>query len=53
MFAIVKSGGKQYKVGKNSVIKVEKIDGERGAKIQFDQILMIGEDSKPSFIGTP
>lgn len=53
MFAIVKSGGKQYKVGKNSIIKVEKIDGERGAKIQFDQILMIGEDSKPSFIGTP
>lgn len=53
MFAIVKSGGKQYKVGRNSVIKVEKIDGERGAKIQFDQILMIGEDSKPSFIGTP
>lgn len=53
MFAIVKSGGKQYKVGKNSIIKVEKIDGERGVKIQFDQILMIGEDSKPSFIGTP
>ncbi|WP_367364486.1 50S ribosomal protein L21 [Candidatus Tisiphia endosymbiont of Nedyus quadrimaculatus] len=53
MFAIVKSGGKQYKVGRNSVIKVEKIDGERGSKIQFDQILMIGEDSKPSFIGTP
>ncbi|MCC8400075.1 MAG: 50S ribosomal protein L21 [Rickettsia endosymbiont of Culicoides impunctatus] len=53
MFAIVKAGGKQYKVGKNSVIKIEKIDGERGAKIQLDQVLMIGEDFKPSFIGTP
>ncbi|KAJ6645078.1 Aspartokinase [Pseudolycoriella hygida] len=53
MFAIVKAGGKQYKVGKNTVIKIEKIDGERGAKIQLDQVLMIGEDFKPSFIGTP
>ncbi|WP_250311399.1 50S ribosomal protein L21 [Rickettsia endosymbiont of Oedothorax gibbosus] len=53
MFAIVKAGGKQYKVGKNSVIKIERIDGDRGAKVQLDQVLMIGEDSKPSFIGTP
>ncbi len=53
MFAVIKAGGKQYKVGRNSIIKVEKIDGERGLKIQFDQILVIGEDSKPCFIGTP
>lgn len=53
MFAVIKAGGKQYKVGKNSVIKVEKIDGEKGATIQLDQVLMLGEDSKPSFIGTP
>jgi large subunit ribosomal protein L21 len=53
MFAVVKAGGKQYKVGKNSVIKVEKIDGEMGSKIQLDQVLMIGEDSRPCFIGTP
>ena len=52
MFAVIKAGGKQYKVDRNSVIKVEKIDGELGSKIQFDQILMIGEYSKPSFIGT-
>lgn len=53
MFAIIKTGGKQYKVGKNSVIKIEKIEGEKGSKIHLDQILIIGEDSKPSFIGTP
>ncbi|XVN42067.1 MAG: 50S ribosomal protein L21 [Candidatus Rickettsia vulgarisii] len=53
MFAVVKTGGKQYKVGKDSVIKVEKIDGEKGSKVELNQILMIGEDSKPSFIGTP
>ncbi|MFY9590214.1 50S ribosomal protein L21 [Rickettsia endosymbiont of Halotydeus destructor] len=53
MFAVIKAGGKQYKVGANSVIKVEKIEGELGSKIQLDQVLMLGENSKPSFIGTP
>ena len=53
MFAVIRTGGKQYKVGKNSIIKIEKIDGEPGAKIEFNQILMMGESSKPSFIGTP
>ncbi len=53
MFAVVKTGGKQYKVAKNSIIKVEKIEGTLGSKIELDQILMLGESSKPSFIGTP
>lgn len=53
MFAVIKAGGKQYKVDRNSVIKVEKIEGELGSKIQLDQVLMLGEFSKPSFIGTP
>ena len=53
MFAIVKTGGKQYKVEKNSVIEVEKIEGQTGSKVQLDEVLMIGESSKASFIGTP
>jgi large subunit ribosomal protein L21 len=53
MFAVIQTGGKQYKVAKNSVIKIEKIEGAPGAKIEFNQILMIGEDSKASVIGTP
>jgi len=53
MFAVIEAGGKQYKVRPNSVIKIEKVKGEKGATILFDRILMIGEDSKPSFIGTP
>jgi large subunit ribosomal protein L21 len=53
MFAVVKTGGKQYKVAKDSVIKVEKIEGTLGSKIELDQVLMLGESSKPSFIGTP
>lgn len=53
MFAVLKTGGKQYKVAKNSVIKVEKIEGSLGSKIELDEILMLGESSKASFIGTP
>jgi large subunit ribosomal protein L21 len=53
MFAVVKTGGKQYKVAKDSVIKVEKIEGLLGSKIELDQVLMLGESSKASFIGTP
>jgi large subunit ribosomal protein L21 len=53
MFAVIQTGGKQYKVAKNMVIKVEKIKGEQGSKVELSQVLMIGESSKPSFIGTP
>jgi large subunit ribosomal protein L21 len=53
MFAVINTGGKQYKVKRNMVIKVEKLDGDQGSKIEFKDILMIGENSKPSFIGTP
>jgi len=53
MFAVVKTGGKQYKVAKNSFIKVEKIEGAMGSHIELDQVLMLGESSKASFVGTP
>lgn len=53
MFAVVKTGGRQYKVEKDSVIRVEKIEGDLGSKIELDQVLMLGEASKASFIGTP
>ena len=53
MFAVVKTGGKQYKVAKNSIIKVEKIEGQLGSKIELNEVLLVGEYSKPSFIGTP
>ena len=50
MFAVVKTGGKQYKVARDSIIKVEKIEGQLGSKIELDQVLMLGESSKASFI---
>lgn len=53
MFAVIKTGGKQYKVSENSIIKIDKIEGEPGKNIHFTEISMMGEMSKPSFIGTP
>lgn len=46
MFAVIKTGGKQYKVSKGDVIKVEKLDADK--KVSFDEVLMV--DDK---IGTP
>lgn len=48
MFAVVETGGKQYKVAANDVIKVEKLAGEAGATITLDRVLMV--DGK---LGTP
>ena len=53
MFAVIKTGGKQYKVTKNYVLRVEKLEGEPGSHVEFDHVLMIGEASKPSIIGCP
>ena len=45
MFAVIKTGGKQYKVSEGDVIIAEKIDGDVGAKVDFD-VLMAGEAGK-------
>ena len=43
MFAVVSTGGKQYKVAKGDVIQVEKIDQKLGESVTLDKVLMIGE----------
>ncbi|WP_350059039.1 50S ribosomal protein L21 [Nisaea sp.] len=43
MFAVVKTGGKQYKVAPNDVIKVEKLSGDAGSSIDLADVLMLGE----------
>ncbi len=43
MFAVIRSGGKQYKVAPDDVIKVEKLAAEVGANVAFDEVLMLGE----------
>ena len=52
MFAVIRTGGKQYKVAKDDVISVEKLAGEPGAAIEFGEVLMIGEGAE-IVTGTP
>src|SRR5262245_33202233 len=51
-FAVIKTGGKQYKVAKNDVILVEKLEVEAGADVTFNEILMVGEDANLK-VGAP
>lgn len=51
MYAVIKTGGKQYRVTTNDVIEVEKLDGEPGDMLTFDQVLMVGGDAPR--IGAP
>jgi large subunit ribosomal protein L21 len=44
MFAVVKTGGKQYRVAKDDVLAVEKLAAEPGATVRFEEILMLGGD---------
>ena len=52
MYAVLKTGGKQYKVSQNDVIIVERLSGESGSKIDLDKVLMIGEGENTT-VGTP
>jgi large subunit ribosomal protein L21 len=42
MYAVIKTGGKQYRVSANDVLTLEKLDGEAGAKVEFTEVLMVG-----------
>lgn len=44
MFAVIKTGGKQYRVAKDNVLAVEKLGGAAGETVVFDQVLMLGEE---------
>ena len=52
MFAVLKTGGKQYKVAKNDVIEIERLPGEAGQQVVFDQVLMLG-DGASATAGAP
>ena len=52
MYAVIKTGGKQYRVREGDTLRVEKLAAEAGAKVQFDQILMVGEGANVT-VGTP
>lgn len=45
MYAIIATGGKQYRVSEGDVIDVEKIEAEKGSKVTFDKVLAVGGDT--------
>lgn len=52
MYAVISTGGKQYRVQEGDVLRVEKLDAEQGATIDFDKLLMVGAGDDVN-VGTP
>jgi large subunit ribosomal protein L21 len=52
MYAVVKTGGKQYRVAAGATLVVEKLDGEPGSAVTFDRVLLVG-DGEQVTVGTP
>lgn len=52
MYAIIETGGKQYKVSNGDLVKIEKIDAKVGDSVNFDKVLAFNDDNKLS-IGNP
>jgi large subunit ribosomal protein L21 len=52
MYAIMTSGGKQYRVQEGDVLRLEKLDGDVGASVSFDQVLMVS-DGEEVQLGRP
>ena len=46
MYAVIATGGKQYRVEKDGVLRIEKLDAEPGATVDFDQVLMVADGDK-------
>ncbi len=52
MYAVFRSGGKQYRAVEGDILRVEKIDVDEGATVKFDQVLLVGEGSNIK-VGSP
>ena len=52
MYAVIKTGGKQYRVSEGDVLRIEKLDAEDGAAVAFDQVLMVSDGDQVQ-VGTP
>ena len=52
MYAVFRSGGKQYRASKGETLKLEKLDADEGANISFDEVLLVGEGSDIK-VGSP
>jgi large subunit ribosomal protein L21 len=52
MHAVIKTGGKQYRVAANDMLEIERLPGDAGATLEFTEVLMVGEGSNAK-VGTP
>ena len=52
MYAVVRTGGKQYRVAENDIIRVERLEAEQGAKVALGDVLLIGAGESTT-VGTP
>lgn len=52
MFAVIQTGGKQYKVEKGTTLEIEKIEGKDGESVNFDQVFLVSDDTGTK-VGTP
>ena len=52
MYAVFRSGGKQYRAAKGDVLRLEKIEADEGATVSFDEVLLVGEGGDVT-VGNP
>ncbi len=52
MYAVFKTGGKQYRAGKGDTVKIEKLDAAEGDSVEFSEVLLVGEGGNIK-VGTP
>jgi len=52
MYAVIETGGKQYRVSAGDKLRVEKLSAEEGAEVSFDKVLFLGKDDGP-VVGSP
>ena len=53
MYAVIRTGGKQYRVAEGDVLRVEKLTGDVGSEVTFNEVLMIGGGSAEAKVGRP
>ena len=53
MYAVIKTGGKQYRVAKDDYLRIEKLEAEVGSTIEFDQVLLVCGDGAEPKVGAP
>ncbi|MHB9058418.1 MAG: 50S ribosomal protein L21, partial [Bacillota bacterium] len=53
MYAIVKTGGKQYRLGEGDQVRIEKLEAEVGSEVILDQVFLVSKDDGETIFGTP